>query len=250
MSNKLITAYRFDANGYYTGAELVQEGILPPDDTLTEPTLKDGYWSQWNGKKWTQVKKPTTAAECVGLSVRHEDNTAHGLELKALFESLAKADSEHYRVATDDEQTQTVEAVPEPAQPTLDELKAEKTAQINEAFDQLQAYNAKECYLTSSLGFAINADACSATNISSLIDMLSDDTSTVSFKAYDNTFKSLTRPQLKTMLMECKQNGLALYQQKFALLAKVSAAASTDELDAISVGFAMSDFSASEASNG
>lgn len=142
MSSKLITAYRFDAAGFYTGAELVQEGILPPDDTTVEPVLKDGYWAQWNGKKWTQVKKPTTAAECVGLSARHDDNTAHGIELKALFKSLTKADSAHYRLATDDEQTQTVEAIPEDtaAEKALDTAEASAStldAQISDLKEQM-----------------------------------------------------------------------------------------------------------------
>lgn len=142
MSNKLITAYRFDAAGYYTGAELVQEGILPPDDTTVEPVLKDGYWARWNGKKWTQVKKPTTAKECVGLSAKHDDNSAHGLELKALFKSLTEADSAHYRVATDGELTQTVEAIPEDtaAEKALDTAEARAStldSQISDLKDQM-----------------------------------------------------------------------------------------------------------------
>lgn len=128
---------------------------------------------------------------------------------------------------------------------TLDELKAEKTKEISETFEKLQSYNCTECYVTSSLGFQINADACSATNIEALIDMLPDDTTTTLFKLYDNTFRALNRPQLKTMLMECKKNGLALYQQKFALLKAVSTAATADEVNAINVAFTMSDYSTS-----
>lgn len=142
MSTNLVTAWRYDAQGFYVGAELVQEGILPPDDTLTKPELKEGYWSKWSGKKWTQVKKPTTAAECVGMSVRHDDNTAHGLELKALFKTLAEADSAHYRVATDGELTQTVEAVPEDtaAEKSLGTAEASASsldAQISDLKDQM-----------------------------------------------------------------------------------------------------------------
>ncbi len=142
MSNKLVTAYRFDAAGFYTGAELVQEGILPPDDTTVEPTLKDGYWAQWNGKKWTQVKKPTTAAECIGMSARHDDNSAHAIEVKALFEAFTKADSAHYKIALDDEQTQTVEAIPEDtaAEKALDTAEASAStldSQISELKEQM-----------------------------------------------------------------------------------------------------------------
>lgn len=242
MSTNLVTAYRYDGQGFYIGAELVQEGILPPDDTTVKPALKDGYWAKWNGKAWTKEKKPATAAECVGLSVRHEDNSAHAIELRELFKTLTDADSEHYQVSTDDAMTQTVKEI-EVKTPTLDELKSAKAEEIDTLFEKYQCYNCTDCYLTSSLGFQINADACSATNISSLIDMLEDDTSTVSFKVYDNTFTKLTRPQLKTMLSECKQNGLALYNQKFSLLASVSAATSSADLDKITIAFTMSDFS-------
>ena len=142
MSNKLITAYRFDAAGFYTGAELVQEGILPPDDTLEEPVLKDGYWAKWNGSKWTQVKKPTTAAECIGMSARHDDNSAHAIEVKALFKSFTEADSAHYKIAYDDEQTQTVEVIPEDTatEKALDSAEASAStldSKINDLKDQM-----------------------------------------------------------------------------------------------------------------
>ena len=128
--------------------------------------------------------------------------------------------------------------------PTLDDQKAAKAEQVNSAFAKLQAYNCPSCYVTSSLGFAINADACSANNIQSLIDMLPNDTTTTIFKVYDNTFKTLAKPALKTLLSECKQNGLSLYQQKFALLSKIQAAASKADLDAIAITFSMADYSA------
>ncbi len=142
MSKNLVPAYRYDGQGFYIGAERVQEGILPPDDTLTEPELKNGYWSKWSGKKWTQVKKPTTAAECVGLSVKHEDNSAHAVELKALFKALCEADSAHYRVATNGELMQTVEAVPEDttAEKALDTAEASAStldSQISELKEQM-----------------------------------------------------------------------------------------------------------------
>lgn len=132
--------------------------------------------------------------------------------------------------------------------PTLDDQKAAKAEQVNSAFADLQAYNCSKCFVTSSLGFTVNADACSANNIQSLIDMLPDDTTTTTFKIYDNTFKSLAKPALKTLLLECKQNGLALYQQKFALLSEIQSAVSKKDLDAIGIAFSMADYStASEA---
>ena len=245
MSTNLITAYRYDKQGFYLGAELIQEGLLPPDVTLTAPTLKDGYWSQWSGKTWTQIKKPATAAECVGLSVKHEDNSAHAIELRELFKTLTDADSEHYQISTDDAMTQSVKKI-EVKTPTLDELKTQKEHEIDAEFKNYQAYNASDCYLTSSLGFQVNADACSVMNIETLIGMLNDDTSTVSFRVYDNSCKQLTKPQLQTLLSECKQNGLKLYEQKFALLSAVSGAKTADDVNKITIAFAMADFAAKE----
>ena len=56
--------YRFGNDGYYKGVCLAQivndEILLPPDCTETKPTLKDGYWSKWNGSKWVNEKIPTS----------------------------------------------------------------------------------------------------------------------------------------------------------------------------------------------
>ena len=84
---------------------------------------------------------------------------------------------------------------------------------------------------------------CNQNNISVLIGMLPDETITTSFKVYDNTFKVLNRPQLKTLLSECAQAGLALYQTKFALQAAINKTATKEELDAIKIKFEKADFS-------
>ena len=133
-----------------------------------------------------------------------------------------------------------MEAIPEK---TFEELKAEKLQELSAEASKYQAWNCKEMYITSSLGFAVNSDQCSQNNISVLIGMLPDDTTTADFKVYDNTFKALNKPQLKTLLSECAKAGLALYKTKFALQAAIEKAATQKELDAIEIKFEMEDFS-------
>ena len=244
------TAYSFDEHGHFKCATMIMSDpvsgeLLVPADCVTfapdEKKLKTS-WAVLNDTrtKWIYKEKPTTAAECVGIQVKHSDQCPWAYEMRALFEKLCAEDSEHYRVARDGDLTQTVEAIPEK---TFEELKAEKLQELSAEASKYQAWNCKEMYITSSLGFAVNSDQCSQNNISVLIGMLPDDTTTTDFKVYDNTFKALNKPQLKTLLSECAQAGLALYKTKFALQAAIEKAATEKELDAIVIKFEMADFS-------
>ena len=199
-------------------------------------------WAKLNSdhSEWTYQVKPTTAKECIGISVKHEDQCPWAYEVRDLFEKLCAADSEHYRVTRDANLVQTVEAIPEK---TFEELKTEKLQALSAEASRFQAWNCKDMYIKSSLGFEINSDQCSQNNIQILIGMLPDDTATTSFKIYDNTFKALTKPQLKILLSECEQAGLALYQTKFALQGAIGAAKTKEDLDAIKIEFTMMDFS-------
>ena len=127
------------------------------------------------------------------------------------------------------------------AKPTFAELQNAKYETLSSVSSKYQAWNYSDMYVTSSLGFKVNADQCSQNNISVLIGLL-DDESTTSFKLYDNTFKVLNKSQLQTLLKECQQNSLALYQQKFAIQAEIAKATTKEELDAIAFKFSMTDF--------
>ena len=247
------TAYRFDKHGRYMNAEQIMldpftSAPLMPDDCVIfapdENKLKTS-WAVLNSDhtEWEYQTKPTTAKECIGISVKHEDQCPWAYEVRDLFEKLCAEDSEHYHVVRDEELTQTVEAIPEK---TFEELKTAKLQALSSESSKYQAWNCKEMYITSSLGFAVNSDQCSQNNISVLIGMLPDDTTTTNFKVYDNTFKALNKPQLKILLAECEKAGLALYQTKFALQAAINKATTKEELDAIEIKFEMADFSKTE----
>lgn len=124
----------------------------------------------------------------------------------------------------------------------VNELKVDLVNQVKTKAEEYQSWNCKDMYLTSSLGFQINADQCSQNNLTVLAGLLPDD-GTTSFKIYDNSFKTLTKDNLKTLLLECQQNGLSLYQQKFAHLAKIAACDSYADLKNLDLSYTMADYS-------
>lgn len=248
MSNT-ATAYQFDSNGYYLNETLVQkmgdDYLVPPDSTMSEPTFKAGYWTKWNGSKWTNEKIPTTCAEAIKKSLTCISNGQgkHNYEVKTLLEALVAADSEHYKTVVSDNFVMTIEEIPEK---TLDELKTEKLEALSSYAGQFDQYKCDDMYITSSLGHKFNADIRSQTNIQGLISQLPDDTTTTLYRDYDNLFVQLKRLELATVFNECIQNGQSLYQQKWTLQGRINACTTKEELEAIEIKFTMMDFSQSE----
>ena len=124
--------------------------------------------------------------------------------------------------------------------PELAELKARKLAEISAEAHKYSQYECGEMYLTSSVGYRINADHKSQDNIRGLIALGQP----CAFKDFDNVFHADTSIEdLNTMLTECYANGASLYQQKFEYEARVDAAKSAEDLY-FDVIFSMADFSA------
>lgn len=124
--------------------------------------------------------------------------------------------------------------------PELAELKARKLAEISAEAHKYSQYECAEMYLTSSIGYRINADHKSQDNIRGLIALGQP----CAFKDFDNVFHADTSiDDLNTMLTECYANGALLYQQKFEYEARVDAAKSAEDLN-FEVTFSMADFSA------
>lgn len=123
---------------------------------------------------------------------------------------------------------------------TIEELKAKKLAEIKAVADQYAKYECETMYLTSSVGYKINADHKSQDNIRGLIALGQP----CAFKDFDNVFHADTSiDDLNTMLTECYANGASLYQQKFEYESRVDAAKSAEDLY-FDVVFDMADFSA------
>ena len=124
---------------------------------------------------------------------------------------------------------------------TIEELKVKKLAEILAEAHKYSQYECEDMYLTSSVGYKINADHKSQDNIRGLIDLGQP----CAFKDFDNVFHENTSIEdLNVMLHECYANGAMLYQQKFAYEDMVANAKSREELY-FDVVFDMADFSKS-----
>ena len=129
---------------------------------------------------------------------------------------------------------------------TLAEMKGFKLMQVDNATTGFDAER-KDSGMTfkSSLGFVVDGDARSRDNLSGLINIGQEP---VSFRDHDNGDHSLTLDNLRTLLREAQMNVAMLYQQKWALQAKIESAKSLKSLKAIEIVFKMADFT--EVKNG
>ena len=120
--------------------------------------------------------------------------------------------------------------IPEPPKPTLDEARTVKLAELNAAFVTASG----QAHCRSSLGFEIDADEVANRNIEGLVFVMQPGESTL-FRAYDNSFHSVTREELETMRREIVVNSQKLYQAKWTLEAAITAAETIEVLEAIAV---------------
>ena len=127
---------------------------------------------------------------------------------------------------------------------TLAELKGFKAQQVENATAGFDAERKDSGMIfKSSLGFTVDGDARSRDNLAGLINI---GVEPVAFRDHDNGDHSLTLDNLKTLLKEAQMNGAMLYQQKWALQAKIESAKSLKALKAIEIKFTMADFSKKE----
>lgn len=126
-----------------------------------------------------------------------------------------------------------------------DYWKKVKHDQVDAAAAKFEDNLNKQMYFTSALGFRINGDRRTATNIAGLIstyDIPPNSGKPVQYRDYDNQDQSLNKEQLQQMYLEHLANGNTLYQQKWAMEAAIDAAQSLEELEAIDTEFKMADF--------
>ena len=110
----------------------------------------------------------------------------------------------------------------------LEEARTEKLAELEAAFNTAS----QKAHCTSSVGFEIDADETANRNIEGLVLVMQPEETTL-FRAYDNTFHEVTREQLETMRKEIVVNSQYLYQAKWTMEARIKAAETTGELEAI-----------------
>ncbi|MFR3634639.1 MAG: hypothetical protein ACLTVB_00905 [Sutterella sp.] len=144
--------YVFDSEGFYKEESLAQENekengdwLMPQNATDIKPNFDALNWAKWNGKKWVQIKKPSSAAECVGVVVSHFSDTPHDTELKALMVSLTNGSETHRLVRGEGEDPSwSVEEI------SAEELESKLIEEELSAHDAKVAA-AKEDYLTYSI---------------------------------------------------------------------------------------------------
>lgn len=230
--------FLYDSDGYYLG----NSNIKTENSTDIEPTLKDGYWSRFNGKKWTTEKIAKSAADLDGVTIpdialEGVSASNHDKELYSLFERYL--DDSSYIVKDADKKTLTFRVLTD--EDLLKKAKIEKLEELKTFSQKFTVNDCEEMYITSSLGYAINADKTAQNNIRGLIEA-HEETDLIKYKLYDNTFKDVTTADLKIMLKECALNGENLYTQKFSYQALINAATTIEEVNAIEIKFTMLDF--------
>ena len=112
--------------------------------------------------------------------------------------------------------------------PNMKKAKAAKLAELEAAFNTAS----QKAHCASSAGFEIDADEIANRNIEGLVLVMQPEETTL-FRAYDNTFHEVTREQLETMRKEIVVNSQYLYQAKWTMEARIKAAETTGELEAI-----------------
>jgi hypothetical protein len=118
------------------------------------------------------------------------------------------------------------------------EKKLEELAQVTALFENNLN---KDMYFTSSLGFRVNGDRRTRSNIEDLIRF--SPSYPVRYRDYDNQVQEVTQAQLQTMLAEHITNGNGLYEQKWNFEAQINACTTKEEVGAIQIKFEMMDFS-------
>ena len=120
----------------------------------------------------------------------------------------------------------------------LDLVKAETLNEISAVADAFEQMKCDSMYVTSSLGFRVNADRRSLQNIENMITLGESQ----QFKDYDNTFHYLSVDELKIIANEIIINGLNLYSQKFAMQQAVTSATEVEAIANLDLTFNMMDF--------
>ena len=120
----------------------------------------------------------------------------------------------------------------------LDLVKAETLNEISAIADAFEQMKCDSMYVTSSLGFRVNADRRSLQNIENMITLGESQ----QFKDYDNTFHYLSAEELKVIANEIIINGLNLYSQKFTMQQAVTSATEVEAIANLDLTFNMMDF--------
>ena len=128
--------------------------------------------------------------------------------------------------------------IKEPYMPSLEEIKAQKLAELNSLSSELEKTENKQMVVTSSLGFRVNADPKAKRNIDTLIEL-----GIPTFRDYDNEDHSdMTTDNLKTIKREISMNAINLYNQKWVMEEEIKSLKTVEEVNNYRITFEMLNF--------
>lgn len=129
----------------------------------------------------------------------------------------------------------------------LAKFKEQKQGQVRDKSNQFrETLINKDMFITSSLGFKVDADKDSQDNIQGLIDIVAVSQQQVPYRDRENQTHMLNLEQLQTLALEMKTNGANLFTQKWQIEDRISKAQTLDALNKIKIEFTMQDFSKKE----
>ena len=246
------TAYKYDAHGMYYTTGITQKikgKEYPPVNSITvAPALKDGYYYMINEAKdgWIEKKVPATCEEMLGITIKHQDLSPYANLMRERMNTLTQGSSE-YKVTAQGEGEAEIRFVEKIPEPTFEEQKAQKAQELASKSASFENNLNKEMYFTSSLGFKVNGDRRTKSNIQDLIAsfdiMATGEPKTVAYRDYDNIERLVTKSQLEIMYQEIVSAGLSLYQEKWRLEQELEQITTIEDLENFEIEFKMADFS-------
>lgn len=198
------------------------------------------YRLSYDATKWEAEKIPTTAAECVGITVKHSSQTARSRRLRQVFADLTADSTTHRLVQDADTLALSVEEIPEK---TAEEVRTEKAAELKAAYEDWMNEGAT---LISSLGFEIDADAAAVEAVASLVNQTAEGEITEFRDAENVMHTGIEVADLAVMKGEIERARLAARQEKWDIGAAIDAAATVTALNAIEIAFTRQDYSTEE----
>ena len=118
---------------------------------------------------------------------------------------------------------------------SVEATRGRKEEELANAFTKATA----TAHLTCSLGFDIDANDAANRNVSGLVTLMEAEGApeSLQFCDYNNEIHTVTLADLRVMQQEIIANGSALYARKWALRDAINIAATTEELNAITISF-------------
>lgn len=128
--------------------------------------------------------------------------------------------------------------IKKPKEPTLEELREQKLNELSSEASRFEQTENKDMFLTSSLGFRVNADPKAKRNIDTLIEL-----QVQTFRDYDNVIHTnITVQDLETIKGEISLNAVNLYNQKWAMETEINSLETIEDIKNYEIKFEMLNF--------